>query len=120
MLVKQNILSAEDGKAITDGLEQIAGEIERGDFAFSAALEDIHMNIENRLKEIIGDAAGRLHTARSRNDQVATGYRLWMRSACENIINNINVLKSVLNQFLKIIIPVSCPALRTLRRSRSR
>ena len=96
MLVKQNILSAEDGKAITDGLEQIAGEIERGDFTFSAALEDIHMNIENRLKEIIGDAAGRLHTARSRNDQVATGYRLWMRSACENIINNINVLKSVL------------------------
>ena len=96
MLVKQGILSAEDGKAITDGLEQIAGEIERGDFTFSAALEDIHMNIENRLKEIIGDAAGRLHTARSRNDQVATDYRLWMRSACENIINNINVLKSVL------------------------
>ena len=75
MLVDQKIIPAEDGKAIQQGLDQIQQEIESGDFEFSAALEDIHMNIESRLKEIIGDAAGKLHTARSRNDQVATDFK---------------------------------------------
>jgi argininosuccinate lyase len=85
MLVAQNILSAEDGEAIERGLEQIRREIERGEFAFSEANEDIHLNIEARLAELIGPAAGRLHTARSRNDQVATDFRLWVRGAIERI-----------------------------------
>jgi argininosuccinate lyase len=81
MLVAQNILSPEDGAAIHAGLEQIRSEIESGRFAFSAEREDIHMHIEARLAELIGPAAGRLHTARSRNDQVATDLRLWLRAA---------------------------------------
>ncbi len=85
MLVAQNILSPEDGAAITAGLEQIRSEIEGGSFVFSAELEDIHMNIEARLAELIGPAAGRLHTARSRNDQVATDLRLWLRGAIDRL-----------------------------------
>jgi argininosuccinate lyase len=85
MLVAQNILSPEDGAAIADGLEQINSEIESGSFAFSAEHEDIHMNIEARLAELIGPVAGRLHTARSRNDQVATDLRLWLRSAIDRL-----------------------------------
>ena len=85
MLAAAGILSGEDARAIHDGLETIAGEIERGELTFSKALEDIHMNIEARLKELIGEPAGRLHTARSRNDQVATDFRLWARSACNDI-----------------------------------
>ena len=79
MLVARGILSSEDGDAIAVGLDTISREIESGEFVFSTALEDIHMNIELRLRELIGDAAGRLHTARSRNDQVATDFRLWVR-----------------------------------------
>ncbi|NHK26762.1 argininosuccinate lyase [Parvularcula flava] len=82
MLAAQGIISTDDLKAIEGGLEQVAAEIEDGSFPFSAALEDIHMNVEARLKEIIGEPAGRLHTARSRNDQVATDFRLWVRTAC--------------------------------------
>jgi argininosuccinate lyase len=85
MLVAQNIVSAEDGAAIAEGLEQIRQEIEAGTFAFSEANEDIHLNIEARLAELIGPAAGRLHTARSRNDQVATDFRLWVRAAIDRI-----------------------------------
>jgi argininosuccinate lyase len=85
MLVAQNILSPEDGAAITAGLEQIKAEIESGGFVFSADREDIHMNIEARLTELIGLAAGRLHTARSRNDQVATDLRLWLRGAIDRL-----------------------------------
>ena len=69
--------------AIERGLHEIAREIESGAFKFSAALEDVHMNIEARLKEIAGEPAGRLHTARSRNDQVATDFRLWVRTALD-------------------------------------
>jgi len=85
MLVAQSILSPEDGAAISAGLEQIKSEIESGSFAFSAEREDIHMNIEARLAELIGPAAGRLHTARSRNDQIATDLRLWVRDAIERL-----------------------------------
>ncbi len=85
MLVETGIVSAEDGKAILDGLDAVEREIEAGEFTFSAALEDIHMNVEARLKELIGPPAGRLHTARSRNDQVATDFRLWVRDALDNI-----------------------------------
>ena len=83
MLAHCGIISAEDAKAILDGLKQIEDEIGRGDFAFSAELEDIHMNIEARLADLIGEPAGRLHTARSRNDQVATDFRLWVRDAID-------------------------------------
>ena len=96
MLVKQGILNEEDGKAITDGLSIILNEIETGDFVFSAALEDIHMNVENRLTQLIGDAAGRLHTARSRNDQVATDFRLWVRDAMDRLDEGLQVLQRVL------------------------
>jgi argininosuccinate lyase len=85
MLVAQSILSPEDGAAISAGLEQIKSEIESGSFVFSAEREDIHMNIEARLAELIGPAAGRLHTARSRNDQVATDLRLWVRGAIQRL-----------------------------------
>jgi argininosuccinate lyase len=85
MLVAQSILSPEDGAAISTGLEQIKSEIESGSFAFSAEREDIHMNIEARLAELIGPTAGRLHTARSRNDQIATDLRLWVRDAIERL-----------------------------------
>ena len=85
MLVAQSILSPEDGAAITAGLDQISSEIESGCFAFSAEREDIHMNIEARLTELIGPTAGRLHTARSRNDQVATDLRIWVRAAIERL-----------------------------------
>ncbi len=96
MLVKQEIISAADGKAILDGLEQIAGEIEAGEFEFTTELEDIHMNIESRLRAIIGDAAGRLHTARSRNDQVATDFRMWVRGACDALVEQIEALEDTL------------------------
>jgi argininosuccinate lyase len=83
MLAKAGVISDADAKAITDGLDKVLGEIRDGKFQFSKALEDIHMNVESRLKEIIGEPAGRLHTARSRNDQVALDFRLWVKSACE-------------------------------------
>jgi len=96
MLVKQEIISSEDGKAILGGLDQIASEIESGNFEFKESLEDIHMNIEARLREIIGDAAGRLHTARSRNDQVATDFKMWVREACGALISQIEELQDTL------------------------
>ncbi len=85
MLAHQGIISPEDEAAIQQGLDKIAAEIESGAFNFSPALEDIHMNIEARLKELVGEPAARLHTGRSRNDQVATDFRLWMRAECETI-----------------------------------
>ncbi|MGL4634782.1 MAG: argininosuccinate lyase [Beijerinckiaceae bacterium] len=85
MLGATGILSKADIASIQKGLDQVASEIESGTFTFSRALEDIHMNIESRLKEIIGDAAGRLHTARSRNDQVALDFRLWVRDTVDEL-----------------------------------
>ena len=96
MLVAQNILSPEDGAAIDAGLDQIRAEIESGDFVFSDAHEDIHMNIEARLAELIGPVAGRLHTARSRNDQVATDLRLWLRAAIDRIDRAMRELQAIL------------------------
>jgi len=83
MLAKQGIITADDAKKIAHGLDTILSEIEAGKFSFKRALEDIHMNVEGRLGELIGEAAGRLHTARSRNDQVATDFRLWMRDTID-------------------------------------
>jgi argininosuccinate lyase len=85
MLARQGIISAEDAGRIAHGLDTILSEIESGKFSFKRALEDIHMNVEARLAELIGPAAGRLHTARSRNDQVATDFRLWVRGAIDDI-----------------------------------
>ncbi|EJW10454.1 Argininosuccinate lyase [Rhodovulum sp. PH10] len=85
MLAKQGIISAEDADQIGHGLDAVLAEIEGGTFEFSRALEDIHMNVESRLKALIGSAAGRLHTARSRNDQVATDFRLYVRDAIDEI-----------------------------------
>jgi argininosuccinate lyase len=86
MLAATGILSENDRDAIVEGLRQIEGEIERGEFNFSRALEDIHMNVESRLRELIGEAAGRLHTARSRNDQVATDFRLYVRDSIDTLL----------------------------------
>jgi len=83
MLAKQGIITADDAKKIAHGLDTILSEIEAGTFSFKRALEDIHMNVESRLSELIGEPAGRLHTARSRNDQVATDFRLWMRDTID-------------------------------------
>ena len=79
MLAATGIVSDKDADAIREGLLTVLSEIETGQFAFSTALEDIHMNVEARLKELIGEPAGRLHTGRSRNDQVATDFKLWVR-----------------------------------------
>ena len=96
MLAKQKIISAKDAAAIEKGLHQIERDIEAGRFTFSAALEDIHMNIEARLKTLIGEAAGRLHTARSRNDQVATDLRLYARRALTAMDASIQSLQAAL------------------------
>jgi len=98
MLEKQSIITQADADAILKGLDQVESEIESGAFEFKIELEDIHMNIESRLKEIIGEPAGRLHTARSRNDQVATDFRLWVRDAINIIIQKIESLQSTLEK----------------------
>ena len=85
MLAAQGIIAADDAKNIAQGLDTILSEIENGTFTFKRALEDIHMNVESRLSELIGAAAGRLHTARSRNDQVATDFKLWVRDTIDGI-----------------------------------
>ena len=85
MLAKQGIIAAKDAKAIARGLDMVAGEIEAGSFKFSRALEDIHMNVEARLHELIGAPSGRLHTARSRNDQIALDMKLWVRDTIDTI-----------------------------------
>ncbi|TVR95515.1 MAG: argininosuccinate lyase, partial [Rhodospirillales bacterium] len=85
MLVAQGILAEADGDAILSGLDTVLAEISDGRLTFRRSLEDIHMNVEGRLAELIGEAAGRLHTARSRNDQVATDLRLWVRDAIDDL-----------------------------------
>jgi argininosuccinate lyase len=96
MLARQRIIPRADANAIVRGLREIEREIERGEFPFDASLEDIHTNIEKRLAEKIGDAAGRLHTARSRNDQVATDLRLYTKDAIEHLMGAIYDLQSAL------------------------
>ena len=85
MLAAQEIVEAADAQAITKGLDKVKGEIEAGRFEFSRSLEDIHMNVESRLATLIGAPAGRLHTARSRNDQVATDFKLWVRDTIDSL-----------------------------------
>ncbi len=96
MLAACGIISEADANAITSGLQTILAEIEAGAFPFRVAFEDIHMNVEARLKELIGDAAGRLHTARSRNDQVATDFKLWVRDALSGADRGLAALQTAL------------------------
>ena len=96
MLVAQKIINEADGRAILNGLDQVEQEIAAGDFEYSLAKEDIHMHIEARLSEIIGEAAGRLHTARSRNDQVATDFRLWLRDEIDRLAPALRDLQAAL------------------------
>ena len=96
MLADQNIISQKDTKDILQGLDQVEQEIDQGTFVFSRELEDIHMNVESRLTEIIGAAAGRLHTGRSRNDQVATDFKLWVRDCIDHLDKQLMSLQSAL------------------------
>ncbi|MCB1531681.1 MAG: argininosuccinate lyase [Alphaproteobacteria bacterium] len=97
MLAKQNILSQADVDTLLKGLDMVEEEFKGGTFPLRREYEDIHMNIEARLKELIGDVAGRLHTARSRNDQVATGFRMWIRDAIDTLIEKIEALQEVID-----------------------
>ena len=92
MLAATGVITDADAAAIHEGLSQVLREIEGGNFTFSTALEDIHMNVEARLKEIVGEPAGRLHTARSRNDQVATDFRLWVRDQMDAAVDGLEAL----------------------------
>lgn len=96
MLAKQGILTAEDAAAIAQGLDTVADEIAAGKLVEDAALEDIHMHVEHRLGELIGPAAGRLHTARSRNDQVATDFKLFVRDSIDEALAGIDALEDAL------------------------
>jgi len=96
MLAAQGIVTPSDAEAMREGLLTVLSEIETGDFVFSTALEDIHMNVEARLKEVIGEPAGRLHTGRSRNDQVATDFRLWVRDQLDAASSGLTALISAL------------------------
>ncbi|MDF2981110.1 MAG: argH [Devosia sp.] len=96
MLAEVGILTQADRDAIITGLKTVLDEIETNKFTFSRSLEDIHMNVESRLKEVIGDAAGRLHTARSRNDQVATDFRLYVRDAIDTLLAQVRTLQLAL------------------------
>jgi len=96
MLAHAGVLSAADLAAIERGLAQIRGEIARGEFAWQLELEDVHLNIEKRLTELAGDAGKRLHTGRSRNDQVATDLRLWLRGEIDAIVDGIRALQRAL------------------------
>lgn len=96
MLVDRNIISTADGEAIMTGLDAVLKDIEAGDFEFKSSLEDIHMNVEAALSDKIGEAAGRLHTGRSRNDQVATDFRLWVRDAIDMLDGQLQNLQRAL------------------------
>jgi argininosuccinate lyase len=96
MLAAQGIISAEDRAAIESGMARIRGEIEAGTFEWLLDLEDVHLNIEKRLTELVGDAGKRLHTGRSRNDQVATDIRLYVRAAIDDVLGLLNALRGAL------------------------
>jgi argininosuccinate lyase len=96
MLAKCAIITKQDARKIQEGLDTILSEIEKGDFTFSRKLEDIHMNIEARLAELIGETAGRLHTARSRNDQVATDFKLYVRDMINHFSSQLEELQKAL------------------------
>ncbi len=99
MLVKQKIIHSSDGKKIINGLNKIKSQIDKGQFIFKEKFEDIHLNIEKKLFEIIGPAAGYMHTARSRNDQVVTDFKLWVKDSTKDILKHISlVMKSIIKK----------------------
>ena len=104
MLIKQNIIPKKDGKKIINGLKKIKREIDKNKFKFKEKFEDIHQNIEKRLFQIIGDSAGYLHTARSRNDQVVTDFKMWVKNASTDINNPLDsIMRSILKKASKNI-----------------
>jgi argininosuccinate lyase len=117
MLASRKIISADDATKIERGLLEVAGEIERGEMVWRGDREDVHMNVEARLTERIGEAGGRLHTARSRNDQVATDMRLWTRAACERTGRKIDRLLAVLAIRAGGTIDVAMPGYTHLQRA---
>ena len=117
MLAKQRIISARDGARIVRGLETIRREIDAGKFVFSARDEDIHMNIERRLSELIGTAGGKLHTARSRNDQVALDMRLYLRDEVGLVIKALQSLQTALAKAAKKYLGVIMPGYTHLQRA---
>ena len=117
MLGKQRIISGRDTAEIVRGLERIRREIDAGEFAFSPADEDIHMNIERRLTELIGAAGGKLHTARSRNDQVALDMRLYLRDEVTIVIENLQNLQTTLAKAAKKHLDVIMPGYTHLQRA---
>ena len=96
MLAQQGIITHNDADAIREGLLTVLSEIDTGTFQFSKALEDIHMNVESRLKELVGEPAGRLHTGRSRNDQVALDFKLWVRDQMDAVVLGLEALMKAL------------------------
>ena len=96
MLVKQKIIPSGDGKKIINGLKKIKSQIDKGKFIFHEKYEDIHLNIEQKLFDIIGPAAGFMHTARSRNDQVVTDFKLWVKEASKDILKDITNIQKIL------------------------
>ena len=98
MLIKKKIIPVKEGKKILDGLDKIKGQIRKGKFIFKEKFEDIHLNIEKKLFELIGDSAGYMHTARSRNDQVVTDFKLWVKDSTLILIKELKVLmKNIVN-----------------------
>lgn len=117
MLKKQDIISAKDADKIIKGLKEIKKEIEKGDFIFKSEYEDIHMAIESRLKELIGNTAGKLHTARSRNDQVATDIRLYLKKETLNIFSLLEKLQGVFVNKAKRYLDTPIPGYTHLQRA---
>jgi len=109
MLGRQGIIDSADAAAIVSGLEEIRAEIERGAFPWRDEYEDIHLNIEVRLRERIGDTAGRLHTARSRNDQVATDVRLFTMESCDAAIQGVRALQRAVLEFAEMEVATVAP-----------
>ena len=101
MLFKQKIISFKIKNKIVWGLNRIRNEIIKKKFNFNSNLEDIHMNIEKRLSEIVGEDAGYIHTGRSRNDQVITDLKLWLRNSTNEVINHLNNLEKIIIKMLK-------------------
>ena len=96
MLCKQKIIPIKDGKKIINGLKKIKSQIDRGKFVFKEQFEDIHLNIEKKLFEIIGPSAGYMHTARSRNDQVVTDFKLWVKKSSLEILKDLSKMRKIL------------------------
>jgi argininosuccinate lyase len=117
MLAKKGILSAKEAESIVRGLDQVRGEIERGELKLDPQLEDIHMNVERRLTDLIGDAGARLHTARSRNDQVATDLRLYARDQAAALRQSLDTLRGVLAAQARANLDVVMPGYTHLQRA---